>query len=461
MRLLNTRSLELVESFPDGVPKYAILSHRWEAGEVSYEEIHTRAARKKPGYAKIRNFCDEARAHGYEYAWIDTCCINKKDFTELAEAINSMFSWYRNSHICFAYLSDFTAEAGLSQAEFTTKLGRSRWFERGWTLQELIAPAHVEFYDADWQYFGGKKGLSRPISEITGIDEDLLACRRELRSYSVAQKMSWGAYRRTSRPEDKSYSLLGLFGVTMPLIYDGDRFRAFRRLQEEIIKHSRDQSLFAWVEHGPPPFDPMDIPLVDQECCVLAPTPECFRFSNNIMPYRHHIDDEPYSLNNVGLDTFQSARKVIKGGGTIVLEVFLDCYNYIGMRKHQVSILVKGSSGFLKSIAAKPTESRPRDYSKLPVTRIAPYYLGPAELPDDRLGYDYDIAMQISPVFLDQDDYRKESFSFLEKNRVQAEKATVKAMQNARLQVKHLRDERRQVEDRMAKVKGFLGLGGF
>jgi Fe-S-cluster-containing dehydrogenase component len=131
MRLLNTATLEFEELFRDRVPEYAILSHRWEFGEVPFKELHSPTACKKKGYAKICDFCDEVRSQGYDYAWVDTCCINKKDFTELAEAVNSMFSWYKNSSTCLTYLSDFLLRPELGQQQFESDLAKSQWFRRG------------------------------------------------------------------------------------------------------------------------------------------------------------------------------------------------------------------------------------------------------------------------------------------------------------------------------------------
>jgi hypothetical protein len=131
MRLPNTATLEVEELFGDRAPEYAMLSHRWETGEVSFEELHSPTARKKKGYAKIRDFCDEVRSQGYDYAWVDTCCINKKDFTEVAEAVNSMFSWYKNSSTRVTYLSDFLLQPGLGQQQFESDLAKSQWFRRG------------------------------------------------------------------------------------------------------------------------------------------------------------------------------------------------------------------------------------------------------------------------------------------------------------------------------------------
>ncbi|KAF6827709.1 HET domain-containing protein [Colletotrichum musicola] len=203
---------------------------------------------QKPGWAKIRKTCSIARRRGIGYVWVDTCCINKQDFSELTEAINSMFKWYANATVCFAYLSDVDGDHPLEQ---------SRWFERGWTLQELIAPNCVEFFDGAWNAIGTREELAAVIHQRTDIDVSILrersyvtdmGVREHLDDFPIAVRMSWGAGRETTRVEDRAYSLMGVFGINMPLLY-GEGERAFVRLQEEIIKESNDMTLFAWTSN--------------------------------------------------------------------------------------------------------------------------------------------------------------------------------------------------------------------
>ncbi|CDO76143.1 hypothetical protein BN946_scf185027.g6 [Trametes cinnabarina] len=254
--------------------RYAILSHTWDStGEQSFQEIvklqavaqgRANAARvaARPEHEvtacssilgdpalspKIKGTCDIARSNGYALVWIDSCCINKDSSSELSEAINSMFDWYRLAVICYAYLSDVSDDVrrllfdSLASAEFRA----SKWHTRGWTLQELIAPKHVLFVTRDWRTFGTKVSLAPALSRITGINSEVLTHDVSLDSFSVAQRMCWAAGRRTTRPEDEAYSLMGLFGVHMPTIY-GEGRGAFLRLQEEIMKRIPDQTLFAW-----------------------------------------------------------------------------------------------------------------------------------------------------------------------------------------------------------------------
>ncbi|RYP72636.1 hypothetical protein DL769_004421 [Monosporascus sp. CRB-8-3] len=249
MRLLNSCTREMREFVSDPrVPAYAILSHTWGSteDECSFQEwqhLPAPAIERKKGFQKIECCCRQAAKDGLEWVWIDTCCIDKTSSAELTEAINSMFRWYRNAKICYAYLSDVSRLGRPST--FYQRLERSRWFTRGWTLQELIAPAEVIFYSMDWDRIGTKSELSTSISSITKINAFFLD-GKNLASASVAQRMSWAAHRETSRTEDIAYCLLGIFDVNMPLIY-GEGMKAFQRLQEEIIKsYPYEYTLFAW-----------------------------------------------------------------------------------------------------------------------------------------------------------------------------------------------------------------------
>jgi hypothetical protein len=180
MWLINTstRSLELY--YGDEIPAYAILSHTWGDGEVSFQEFTHASETKedrittKAGYRKIVATCDLALKAGYCYAWVDTCCIDQTSSTELTEAINSMFGWYKQSRICYAYLSDFmldTADVSSQQDQFEAEFRQCRWFTRGWCLQELLAPRQLRFFNQKWQEIGAKSSLGRLISDITGVPE--------------------------------------------------------------------------------------------------------------------------------------------------------------------------------------------------------------------------------------------------------------------------------------------------
>lgn len=253
MRLINVSPLQL-EYFIDQehAPPYAILSHTWGEGEVSTQDFTSsdRAATAKlRGFRKIELACQQAQLDGFTHAWVDTCCIDKTSSAELTEAINSMYEWYRASPVCYAFLEDLATDDPVLEGDETQRpaaaFARSRWFTRGWTLQELIAPKTVRFYDQTWALRGTKESLAPVISVITGIEERVLRGDIDIETLPVARRMAWAAHRTTTRVEDMAYCLLGIFNVNMPMLY-GERERAFIRLQEEIMRESNDTSLFAW-----------------------------------------------------------------------------------------------------------------------------------------------------------------------------------------------------------------------
>lgn len=236
MRLLNTGNFEIEEFTDYNVPQYAILSHTWEKGEVTFQDMNGADAKNKNGYTKLEQCCSVAKDNGFQYVWIDTCCIDETSSAELSEAINSMYRWYQEAEVCYAYLAD---------TQTKDEVSKSRWFTRGFTLQELIAPSNLIFFNEKWEKLGEKAELRQDVSDCTGIPVSILSGEDDLEAFSLAQRMSWAAKRETSRVEDRAYCLMGIFGVNMPLIY-GERETAFIRLQEEIMRISDDHSLFAW-----------------------------------------------------------------------------------------------------------------------------------------------------------------------------------------------------------------------
>jgi NACHT domain/Heterokaryon incompatibility protein (HET) len=242
MRLLNLNEngeLSLLERSRNSTPEYAILSHTWgpDEEEVTYEDLIRGTGKHKPGYEKIRFCGHQAKKDGLQYFWIDTCCINKQNYAELSHAINSMFLWYRNATRCYAYLSDVPtrkAERDIDSTDiWESDIRKSRWFTRGWTLQELIAPTSVEFFSIEGKRLGDKNSLWKLIHEITGISKSALQ-GDPLSRFSINVRMSWISTRQTTLQEDKAYSLLGIFGVYIPLRYGEGVSSAFKRLQEEI-----------------------------------------------------------------------------------------------------------------------------------------------------------------------------------------------------------------------------------
>jgi hypothetical protein len=291
MRLIDTETLQLTTFDEESLPKYAILSHRWEEEEVSFQEFENGRGTAKRGYHKISAFCAEARRQGYKWCWVDTCGIDKTSSAELSEAINSMYKWYANSAVCFAYLSDVTAQRQTNGSVAYQGLESSRWFTRGWTLQEMIAPRYVDFYSAEWIRIGNKRDMNEQLNRITGVTTHILLVPMSVRSCSVAKIMSWASRRITTRKEDIAYCLLGLFGIQMPLLY-GEGARAFIRLQEEILKHSSDQSIFVW--------NPLNVEKPSMS--ILAPAPSCFADTGNTSPYPAYWDTES-TLTNRGIRT--------------------------------------------------------------------------------------------------------------------------------------------------------------
>ncbi|KAI6082551.1 HET-domain-containing protein [Hypoxylon rubiginosum] len=284
MRLINCQSLKF-EEFVRDVPPYAVLSHTWGKDEVTLNDMRNRDEAlendsERGRFRKIEDTCRVALEQNINYAWVDTCCIDKSSSAELSEAINSMFAWYKQATICFVFLSDFTSfsedtleeivnlfdareplEEGfykdpppLTNQEITIRdkvkksLGSCRWFARGWTLQELIAPSCVQFFDRDWKCFGSKAQLASVLAWITGIDSSVLR-GKPLDEILVGRRMCWASTRETTRVEDIAYCLLGIFDINMPLLY-GEGKKAFTRLQEEIIRSSHDLSIFAWKAEG-------------------------------------------------------------------------------------------------------------------------------------------------------------------------------------------------------------------
>ncbi len=228
---------------------YAILSHVWGENEQTFQDVRNLPSQCASGRTprdiaceKIRRACELAEKWDYEWIWIDTCCIDKSSSSELSEAINSMFRYYSLAGICFAYLEDvFSYKRSLPADEFR----ESKWHTRGWTLQELIAPRQVVFISKSWTVIGDKQSQARLVEKATGVPVDVLMDPQQMKTFSIAQRMSWAARRNTTREEDEAYCLLGMFDINMPTLY-GEGRKAFLRLQEEIMRQSADTTLFAW-----------------------------------------------------------------------------------------------------------------------------------------------------------------------------------------------------------------------
>jgi hypothetical protein len=259
MRLLERKpdgDLVFRESADKDAPTYAILSHTWLANnneEVSFQDVEasTDKGKSKAGWEKIQFCADKAAADGLRYFWIDTCCIDKKNAVELQEAINSMFRWYQNASKCYVYLSDVSSgkwKAYDQSSEFPwdTTFRLSRWFTRGWTLQELLAPRSVEFFSREHERLGDNRTLERQIHEVTNIAIPALR-GNHLSQFSVDERLSWAKNRQTTREEDKAYSMLGIFDIQMPLLYGEGEEKAFKRLRREIGEPSSSPEMIRRV----------------------------------------------------------------------------------------------------------------------------------------------------------------------------------------------------------------------
>jgi len=324
MRLLNTHTLEL-DSFVKA-PPYAILSHTWEDDEILFEDVQLGrehlAGCTKRGLAKIIDSCQVAKDDGWDHIWIDTCCIDKASSAELSEAINSMFLWYAGAQVCYVFLADcLDSASSLARSNWPFK-----WCTRGWTLQELVAPYDVRFYNANWELLGTRHTLAEAISACTGIDKLILrrhrdscpransrekpipryamcfechtvnSSRRLLDSFSVATRMSWVSRRETTREEDIAYCVLGIFNVNLPLLYGEGCLRAFSRLQDAIVNRSNDQSILVWGSSPAPGSAQRFVGLCVQP--TLATSPTSFRYPCEPVPEL----SETYGMSISGFD---------------------------------------------------------------------------------------------------------------------------------------------------------------
>jgi len=270
MYLIDAQTHELKSfNYNVNLPKFAVLSHRVLGEEILFSDISPevpemiadlsvditlaeatttlrlhRAGRK--GWDKIQPCCEQALKDDIKYIWVGTCCVNNDSKTELSEAINTVFRWYEEAEVCYAYLVDVKRDKKHTDETWYTSFVGSSWFKSPWTLQELLAPKSVKFFDRDWQELGSRLSLSEEIAEATKIQlEVFTAGKPNLEAWSIAQRMSWASRREALLVEDVAYSLLGIFGVNMSIVY-GEGPKAFQRLQEAIIKQSDDHTILAW-----------------------------------------------------------------------------------------------------------------------------------------------------------------------------------------------------------------------
>ncbi|EIW77454.1 hypothetical protein CONPUDRAFT_62502, partial [Coniophora puteana RWD-64-598 SS2] len=217
---------------------YAILSHRWEQEEVTYSECISiykppETAYNFSGRNKLWRFLDAASSIGIQFAWADTCCIDKSSSAELDEAIRSMFRWYQNSALCVVHLA---------QTNFLGDMHRDEWFNRGWTLQELLAPSRIKFVNKDWELLVGAYN-DKDNRKVTQIPLEVLAEPFVPKTDKINTKMRWAALRKTTRAEDSAYSLMGMLGVSIRTAYGEGRTRAFHRLIKAVVDDVKDLSV--------------------------------------------------------------------------------------------------------------------------------------------------------------------------------------------------------------------------
>ncbi|KAK7965197.1 hypothetical protein PG988_010201 [Apiospora saccharicola] len=276
MRLIDCETLELKEFNEIDVPEYVILSHTWGSEEVSFEEMTSPAKgrhRAKEGFHKISLFASVAARHDFRYIWVDTCCIRKDSSSELSEAINSMYTWYKNARRCYVYLNDVDSD---SEEEFK----RCRWLSRGWTLQELIAPEDVFFYSKHGEMLFAKEHRLGELSALTGISQE----------HCVENEMGG----KEGNDEARGYGLLFAWDTRCQYadaLWRGGQ-KAFIRLQEEVMKRSDDQSLFLWKKKEESYTTYLGL---------LAPSPREFVDSPDVVFAENFFEDRPYSSTNKGI----------------------------------------------------------------------------------------------------------------------------------------------------------------
>ncbi|KAF2172199.1 hypothetical protein M409DRAFT_62958 [Zasmidium cellare ATCC 36951] len=290
LRLIHTTNLTFEEFEKLSAPSYAIVSHRWGHDEVSHQDFLDGKKREGYGWTKIVKACEIARAQDLTWLWIDTCCIDKKSSAELTESINSMYRWYYHSHDCLTLLPDIDLTD--EDPGFSEQFRQSSWFTRGWTLQELLAPRRLLFFNENFQHVGDKYHRLQDIVAATGIDKYYLLGMSNVQEASVAERMQWASLRESTRTEDAAYCLLGLFDVNMPLLY-GEGAKAFLRLQLEIIRKTDDESIFAWWQ------DPVQSGSWQG---LLAPSPRAFAVPKTESVKVLKVQSrQPYSMTHKGL----------------------------------------------------------------------------------------------------------------------------------------------------------------
>ncbi|KAK7443543.1 hypothetical protein VKT23_015716 [Stygiomarasmius scandens] len=242
-RLIDTYSLKLVEfGNAEIIPSYAILSHRWVQGEeVLYAEFLQsqdgggKFSKPKEGYRKIEAACRQAREDGIRFIWIDTCCVEQGNHVDVAANITSMYGYYQNAKVCYVYLADIEKHDMFNKEDRLGIHQRSEWLYRGWTLQELIAPRTVVFFNKHWERIGDKYKLREKLYEVTAVPSLVLSGKQPVQNVDVLTRMSWSFSRRTTKIQDGAYCLQGLLGVSIEPNYDESSLASFNRLGKALF----------------------------------------------------------------------------------------------------------------------------------------------------------------------------------------------------------------------------------
>jgi hypothetical protein len=301
---------------------------------VIFEHLRSPGYVNKPSWKKIEYCCQQAIEDKIQWVWVDTICIDKSSSAELSEAINSMFTWYHDAKVCYAYLDDIPTDLDRRLVRDTWQ--DCRWFSRGWTLQELLAPRQMIFYGEGWHRLGTRKELCELISQVSRIQTVALeGSKREMQKFSVAQRMCWASQRQTTRSEDIAYCLLGIFGVNMPLLYGEGGERAFLRLQEEIMRDSDDHTLFAWGKLA----EERGHEITAKEVGLLARHPIQFSFCKDVLSFRRWDVSDTFSMTNKGLEIM--VPMIAHEEKPNIWTAYLDCYCVGGNERWALALHLK------------------------------------------------------------------------------------------------------------------------
>lgn len=378
MWLINCRALTLEWFEHAEAPPYAILSHTWGDDEVSFHDFKSTDTREdRQGWRKIDLTCRQTLEHHLGYAWVDCCCINRDSSSELSESINSMFRWYSQSTHCYVFLADVCLDKPSSSPERLPDITTSHWFTRGWTLQELIAPLTLSFFDGNWRFMGTKAQFASWIASKTNIDRAILdsntadEIRERLDECTVAMRMSWASRRRTKRPEDMAYCLLGLFDISMPMLY-GEGERAFTRLQEEIIKDNNDMSIFAWQTSAAREPEQIHAEVVQstEYRGIFAERPSEFSYGHHILQTSIQTINPAFALTNKGL---RIETNIIKVGFDLVflpMNYLYPSWNPEMARKVGICLRNRGDGVYVRLYPAQLLLSPSTTSSQNPYHRV-------------------------------------------------------------------------------------------